>query len=112
RSRAIQRRRGVALLDRDLRRSRRQLLPANEPDVTDFLFVARRISRECGRFAAEDQVFRLHIPLSLTSRPSLPPATGRAGRLLDGLPTSLLQWCSSPCSSWTAYVSKAMSSSV
>src|SRR5439155_18756493 len=40
RSRAIQRRRGVALLDSDLRRSRRQLLPTHEPDVTDFLFVA------------------------------------------------------------------------
>jgi len=30
---------------------------------------------------------------------------GRAGRLLDGLLTSLLQWCSSPCSSCLLIVS-------
>ncbi len=35
-------------MDRDLRRSRRQLLPAHEPDVTDFLFIAPAQSVERG----------------------------------------------------------------
>jgi len=39
------------------------------------------------RFAADDQVFRLHIPLSLTSRPLIATCNGpsrqAAGRVAD-----------------------------